>query len=84
MAPTVHAVNGSGTTKVTAVFKLPSVKDYVGFMRTSASPILQILGKLDDAAKDAAWAEIEEKLTVFNTPRGWEGPNELLLTTGRK
>ena len=72
------------TRKVTALFKLPSVKDYLSFTRTSAGPILEILGKLDDSAKDAAWAEIEEKLTAFNTASGWEGPNELLLTTGRK
>jgi SAM-dependent methyltransferase len=72
------------TTKVTAPFRLPSVDDYLDFVRTSASPIVQILGKLDDAARDAAWAEIKSKLSVFNTPSGWEGPNELLLTAGRR
>ena len=50
--------------------------------RTSAGPILQILGKLDEAAQEAAWTEIEEKLTIFQKPTGWEGPNELLLTVG--
>jgi hypothetical protein len=72
------------TTKVLAAFRLPSVKDYLDFIRTSASPILQMLGRLDDAARDAAWAEIEDKLSAFNTPSGWEGPNELLLTVGRR
>lgn len=72
------------TTKVMAPFRLPSVQHYLDFVRTSASPIVQILGRLDDAAKAAAWAEIEEKLAAFNTPDGWEGPNELLLTAGRK
>lgn len=72
------------TTKVMAPFRLPSVKDYLDFIRTSASPILQILGRLDDAARDVAWAEIEDKLSAFNTPNGWEGPNELLLTVGRR
>jgi len=70
------------TTKVTAPFRLPSVKDYLDFVRSSASPILQILGRLDEAAKNAAWSEIESKLSAFNTPGGWEGPNELLLTVG--
>ena len=72
------------TTKVVAPFRLPSVKDYLDFIRTSASPIVQILGRLDDAARYAAWTEIESKLSAFNTPAGWEGPNELLLTMGRR
>ena len=72
------------TTKVMAPFRLPSVKDYLDFIRSSASPIMQILGRLDAAARDAAWADIEAKLSAFNTPGGWEGPNELLLTVGRR
>lgn len=70
------------TTKMMAPFRMPSVKDYLDFVRTSASPIVQILGRLDDAARQAAWAEIESKLSTFNTASGWEGPNELLLTMG--
>ncbi len=72
------------TTKLAAPFRLPSVKDYLDFIRNSASPILQILGRLDVPAKEAAWAEIESKLSAFNTADGWEGPNELLLTMGRR
>lgn len=70
------------TTKVTAPFLLPSVKDYLSFVRTSASPILQILAPLNEAARNAAWTEIEDRLSAFNAPNGWEGPNELLLTVG--
>jgi SAM-dependent methyltransferase len=72
------------TTKLMAPFRLPFVKDYLDFIRTSASPIVQILGRLDEAARDEAWAEIEDNLSVFNTPGGWEGPNELLLTVGQR
>jgi SAM-dependent methyltransferase len=72
------------TTRVPAVFRLPSAKDYVEFIRTSAGPILQILKNLDDASKDAVWAEIEDKLNAFRTDTGWEGPNELLLTVGKR
>lgn len=72
------------TTKLAAPFRLPSVKDYLDFIRSSASPILQILARLDAPAKAAAWAEIESKLSAFNTADGWEGPNELLLTIGRR
>ncbi len=72
------------TMRLSAPFRLPSVQHYMEFLRTSTGPILQILGRLDDAAKAAAWADIETKLSVFTTPNGWEGPNELLLTVGRK
>lgn len=70
------------TTKVPAPFILPSVDDYLDFLKASAGPILQILGRLDDAARAAAWSEIRERLGAFNTPHGWAGPNELLLTVG--
>ena len=72
------------TTKIAAPFRLPSVKDYLAFARTSAGPILQVLARLDVEARAAAWAEIEEKLSAFNVAGGWEGPNELLLTVGRR
>jgi SAM-dependent methyltransferase len=72
------------TTKMPAPFRLTSAADYLDFIKTSAGPILQILGKLDESQQQLAWAEIEEKLSVFKTANGWEGPNELLLTVGRR
>jgi hypothetical protein len=63
---------------------LPSAKHYIDFVRASASPIQQILGKLDPAAASAAWGEIEERLGAFTTATGWAGPNELLLTAARR
>ena len=72
------------TMAVDAPFRLPSVDHYLAFIRSSASPILQILGQLDPAAAEAAWSEMRERLTVFNTLDGWAGPNELLLTAGRR
>jgi ubiquinone/menaquinone biosynthesis C-methylase UbiE len=72
------------TSAMAAPFTLPSVKDYLGFIRTSAGPILQLLNRLDGAAREAAWAEIESKLRAFDTATGWEGPNGLLLTSGRR
>jgi SAM-dependent methyltransferase len=72
------------TTEIDAPFKLPSARHYLDFIRTSASPIQQILGRLDTGAANAAWAEIEARLNVFDTATGWEGPNELLLTAARR
>lgn len=72
------------TTTLDAAFHLPSVDHYLAFVRSSASPILQILGQLDAAAAEAAWREMRERLMPFSTHDGWAGPNELLLTAGRR
>jgi SAM-dependent methyltransferase len=72
------------TTSIDAPFKMPSVRHYIDFIRSSASPVLQILSRLEPAAANTAWAEIEQRLSAFNTAAGWEGPNELLLTAGRR
>lgn len=72
------------TAAIDAPFRLPSVDHYLAFVRSSASPILQILGRLAPAAAEAAWREMRERLSVFDTPEGWVGPNELLLTAGRR
>jgi SAM-dependent methyltransferase len=72
------------TTAMDAPFRVRSVDDYLAFVRSSASPIVQILNGLGEAAAEAAWAEIRMQLQVFDTSTGWEGPNELLLTAARK
>lgn len=72
------------TTAVAAPFRLPSVRHYLEFVRSSAGPVLQILSRLDAAAAQAAWAEMEECLGQFSTATGWEGPNELLLAAARR
>jgi SAM-dependent methyltransferase len=72
------------TTKVSAPFRLPSAADYLDFVRSSASPIVQILSRLDEAPREAAWADILDKFGRFTVKDGWEGPNELLLTVGQR
>jgi ubiquinone/menaquinone biosynthesis C-methylase UbiE len=72
------------STRIAAPFNLPTVKDYVKFIRTSAGPIVQILQRLDKAEAEAAWADMEHALGRYETPSGWQGPNELLLTAARR
>ena len=72
------------TEPISAPFQLPSARDYLDFVRTSASPIVQILGALNPEAREAAWTDMEEQLEVFQLPEGWEGPNELLLVHGMR
>lgn len=70
--------------RIAAPFRLASASDYLDFVRTSASPIVQILGQLGPSTQAAAWEEMQTRLGVFQTPDGWEGPNELLLVAGTK
>lgn len=72
------------TSRIAAPFRLPSVADYLAFVRSSASPIVQLFGKLSPQAQEAAWAEMEDRLRAFQSTAGWEGPNELLLAAGTK
>jgi len=72
------------TTRMEAPFPMPDAAHYLRFIRDAASPILQILSPLSDAAKAAAWADMQTQLEVFQTPEGWVGPNTLLLTVGQK
>jgi len=72
------------TTKMAAPFRLPGVQNYLDFIRSSAAPIIGILEKLEAPKRQAAWAEIEDKLKRFDIDAGWEGPNELLLTAARR
>jgi ubiquinone/menaquinone biosynthesis C-methylase UbiE len=72
------------TTKMASPFRLPGVKNYLDFIRSSVAPIVGVLDKLEPAKRQAAWDEIEDKLKQFDTATGWEGPNELLLTAARR
>lgn len=72
------------TTRMEAPFFMPTTPHYLDFVRDAASPILQILAPLSDAAKAAAWADMEGQLGAFQSSDGWAGPNTLLLTVGQK
>jgi SAM-dependent methyltransferase len=66
---------------VSAPFRAPSAAHYVDFLRSSASPIIEILAPLSAAAKQEAWRDMTEQLQVFSAGSVWIGPNELLLCT---
>ncbi|MBL0421567.1 class I SAM-dependent methyltransferase [Ramlibacter sp. AW1] len=71
------------STRLAAPFEMPSAAHYLRFIRSSASPIQQILSRLDVPAQQAAWDDMERQLHAFDTAQGWSGPNELVLTAGR-
>ena len=66
-------------TPLAAPFCAPTVHHYVDFVRTSGSPIMEILAPLAPAAQHGVWRDIEAQLDAFTAPAGWVGPNELLL-----
>jgi len=72
------------TTTLDAPFELPTVRHYLEFVRSSASPVQQILDRLEPPAAQAAWLQIEERLSMFQRGDRWVGPNELLVTAGRR
>lgn len=72
------------TYRLEAPFRVPSVDDYIEFLRTSAAPVMAILSKLEVTAREAAWRDIRDQLAPYGDASGWVGPNTLLLTTGRK
>lgn len=69
---------------VSAPFHAPSAAHYVDFLRSSASPIIEILAPLSSVARQEAWDDMTRQLEVFSTASGWAGPNELLHVVGRK
>ena len=63
---------------VSAPFHAISAEHYVDFLRSSASPLMELLAPLSSAAQQDAWRDMTEQLEVFGTPSDWVGPNELL------
>jgi SAM-dependent methyltransferase len=70
--------------RVSAPFNLASVEDYLRFVRTAAGPVMTILEGLDQAARQAARAEMAAALSAYAGADGWEAPTELLLAAGAR
>jgi len=64
---------------VSAPMRLPSSQHYVAFVRSAGLPIVQLLATLPQSAQREAWHDMAAQLARFDTPSGWQGPNELLL-----
>jgi ubiquinone/menaquinone biosynthesis C-methylase UbiE len=65
-------------------FRVPSCADYLDFVRSAGSPIMNLLRPLSLDIQERAWDEMARALDEFTTPLGWEGPNELLLCAGER
>jgi SAM-dependent methyltransferase len=69
---------------VAAPLRMASAAECLRFERESFGALHQMLGGLDEAARDAAWQEIERELTRFEGEQGFEAPCELLVAAGTK
>jgi ubiquinone/menaquinone biosynthesis C-methylase UbiE len=72
------------TRLVPAPLRLPSTAECVRFERESFGALHQMLGGLEQAAREEAWEEIEEELGRFEGPDGFEGPCELVVAAATK
>lgn len=69
---------------VVAPVELKSAAECTRFEKASFGALHQMLSGLDQAGQDAAWQEIEQSLRAFETPAGFQGPCEMLVTVGTK
>jgi SAM-dependent methyltransferase len=69
---------------VLAPLSLSSAKECVRFEKESFGALHQMLATLDEAGREAAWAEIERELSAYETPSGFVGPCELVVAVGTK
>lgn len=70
--------------KMNAPVILPNAAECLRFEQESFGALHQMLGKLDEAAKARAWAEVGEKLKAFETNGRFEGPCVMIAAVGRE
>lgn len=71
-------------TAVPSPVRLPNAAECVRFERESFGALHQMLSRLDDAGRAAAWQEIADELAQFEGPDGFAGPCEMLVVTGTR
>ncbi len=69
---------------VEAPLHFTSAAECVRFERESFGALHQMLAGLDEAGREAAWAEIQTELSQFEGPNGFTGPCELVVASGTK
>lgn len=69
---------------VPAPVRTKTAAECVRFEKESFGALHQMLAGLDESGREAAWQEIEDELRKFETPRGFEGPCEMIVGVGTK
>lgn len=69
---------------VPAPLRMASAAECVQFERESFGALHQMLGGLNDAGRQKAWQQIEQALTKYDGPAGFESPCEVIVGVGVK
>lgn len=69
---------------VPAPLRMESASECERFERESFGALHQMLSRVDEAGRAAAWAEITDQLRQFEDADGFVGPCELLVAAGRR
>jgi hypothetical protein len=64
--------------------RFPSTVEAIEAMKGTFPRLQTLLTKLSDADRALAWNEIEQQLSQFEGPDGFEAPGEWLVGVGRK
>lgn len=64
--------------------QFPSTTDAVKEMKASFPRLQALLKKLNETEREIAWSEIEQQLSQFEGPNGFEAPGEWLIGVGTK
>lgn len=71
--------------RVDAPLCMPSAGECLRFEKESFGALHQMLGALDERARDAAWSEVATALQAFDRPQeGFVGPCQLVVAVGAK
>lgn len=63
-------------------YQFPSLADALRNLEAAQPLLTSLLNELDEAARTAAWAEIERSLQQFVGAEGFAGPSEALVAAG--
>lgn len=67
---------------VPAPLRVASASECIRFERESFGALHQLLSGLDEAEREAAWAEIAEEMRRFERDGSFDGPCELVVASG--
>lgn len=69
---------------ITQSLRMPSVTDVLPMMREAFGAYRAVVSDCSEAVRKAAWAEVAEALSGFETTAGFEAPAEVLVAAGAK
>jgi SAM-dependent methyltransferase len=65
-------------------WQFPSTADVIRGIKDSFPGLERVMAQLSDADRERAWNEIEQKLSQFEGPNGFEAVGEVLIGVGTK